>query len=859
MLKAEPEPSAITRAPRLYLPAAAVAFGSGVALARLLDLPADRVLVAAAAAVLPVLAGCLLKRRAAMAAGALALVLLAGALDFAVRASSRPAADLGSLLGLEEDRPVLTVVTGRIAELLPVSAPGGRGYIRAVLEVDAVGPEGRSRPASGRVRLTLEGEAGDLPPGVRPGVMVRLPMLVRAPERQRAPGGMDFADYAATRGIWTVGSSPAALCQPAADGGASPAGWLPRLREHLAGIVRREMPEREGALLNTLLIGWRSEMDPEDELAFTRTGTGHLLSVSGIHVMLLVGAVWWALRMLRTPPRLSAAALVLFAVGYAELAGAGAPVVRSALMAALFLGGMTIERESDGVNSLGGAFLAILAVWPRELFTASFQLSFMAVAFLMVVTPVLEGAWRSWRGLRPEDLAAERRELWRARAGRWLRLSLCSSLAATLGTMPLIVSCFGLISPWAVLVNLAAIPLAGLALALGLIFLVVGVIVPPLAPVPAALVWGALWLLENLVAAAERLPACAVTADAPPVWALLAFHALALALLLALRRPGRWRLPAVAAAMVLAVLTSLSGWLLRAPAPDGTRVTVLASRRGAAAVVESPSGRKACPWPGGSRELVDLLRSERLGGMDLVAVGADRESQVSGAGLLFRSGRAGRLAALEGAVATPQLLELLRSRPEAERFGPGWSARLGGLDLRAIGAGSRSGAEESARPRPLMLLAGPGEGPPGPSGGTVLFADLSNGYTVRAAAAEAAAGRLRADVVVLGFAWRPARESLAMLRATGARVAVLGLSPFEASEPAGRELAGLCRRAGMLPLATADLGSLRCTVKDGGVEIEHYADGCWRRLGRVSCRTGPTGPTSPAGRTAPKPTPPAAP
>ncbi len=834
-----------SRTPRRYLLPAAAAFGAGTAAANLLDLRPEAILAASAATTALAIAALLARRRAALIAGALALAALAGALNFAGRSAVRPAADAGSLLELAPGGSALAVVSGRLEEITVVPGDSGQPYVRAILDVEELGPAGRSVPASGRLRLTLEGEEKALAPGVRPGSRVRLPALLRAPEASSAPGGMDPRYYLATRGVWTVGTGRAALCEPLGDGGPSPSAALANLRERLAGIVRRELPEREGALLNTLLIGWRGEMDPEEELAFTRTGTGHLLAVSGIHVMLLVGAVWWFLRMLRASPRWSAAALVLFAICYAELAGARAPVVRAALMASIFLGGMVLERSSDGLNSLAAAFLAILALWPRELFSTGFQMSFAAVAFIMLVTPALEEAWRARRGLDPGSLAVEKREAWRARVTRYLRLSLFTSLAATLGTMPLVVACFGLISPWAALVNLAAIPIAGLALALGLVLLAVGSVAPPLAAGPAALVWGALRLLETVVAAAERLPGCSLVADAPPAWALAGFYALAAAILFTLgRRPGRWRGPAVAGTLALSAAVSFAGMFLCAPRPAGLRATVLATRRGGAAMVEEPSGRSACLWAGGGRELADCLRSERLGSFDLVAVSADREGLTSGVGYLVRSGRAGRFALPAGDPAAPPVLEVLRGAPEAERMGPDWTARLGLARLSAIGLPPAAGRPDGAvRPKPMMVLARTGpEGPdaPGaPGRGAVLFADLSHWPTVKRAAAEAAAGRLRADVLVIGFAWKPARESAAFIKATGARVAILGLTPFEAGEPQGRELLRLCRRAGALPLSTAEYGSLRCTIEDGRVAIEHFADGRWRPLGRVKCSSAP--------------------
>jgi ComEC/Rec2-related protein len=646
---------------------------------------------------------------------------------------------------------------------------------------------------------------------------------------------MDYPGYLAARGIWTVGSARAGLCEPLAAGPGGPGAALERARERLAGLIRGHLPEREGALLNTLLIGWRGEMEPEDELAFTRTGTGHLLAVSGIHVMLLVGAVWWALRMMRVPARWAAVALLVFAAGYAELAGARAPVTRAALMAGLLLGGIALGRTADGLASLAAAWLVILALWPRELFSAGLQMSFAAVATIMTAVGPLENWWLARRGFRPEDLAAEKREVWRAKVAAWLRISVFCSLAATAGTLPLIADCFGLLSPWSALINILAIPVAGLALALGLVFVAVAAVAPPLAALPAALVWGALRVLELIVGAAERLPGCSLAADSPPGWALLGFYLLAAALLLPSERLGRWRVRAVAAVLALSVAAGVSGWLrpARTAAP---RVTVLALARGQAAIFEDPAGGAAAVWAGGSgRELVDCLRAEGLGRLELAVVPADREALFSGGAYLVRSGRARRLALPVGDVVSAQVADLARLAPGAARMAPGWEHRLGTTGLLALGAEPFVHKDGSARARPLMVLARPqergAEGPAAVPG--VLFADLSSGPSVRAAAAALAGRSPAAGVLVCGFAWRPPKETPELVRAGGARVALLALSRFEAGEPAGRELLRLCRRGGLLALSTAECGSLRATLCAGRVRLEEHADGRWRPLGSV--------------------------
>jgi competence protein ComEC len=796
---------------------AALAFAAGICLARMLHLPPAALLLGALLVALvgvpAYFGGC----RASLPAAVLVLTALAGALDFAGRAARPHPRDLSRLLALDSSGPRLALVTARVVEALPLPRGGSPGR-RLTLAVEAVGSGECRAPAAGRISATLWGEPDRDAP--RPGERVRLPLLLRVPGGRRSPGAFDFREYAAARGVWVTGSGRAGLFERLSGAGLSPRAWLARLRESLAALVRREMPAREGPLLNTILLGWRGEMNAEDKLAFTRTGAGHLLAVSGIHVMLLVGAAWWLLRLLGVRPRPAAVVLIVFALAYAQLAGARTPVIRAATMACLLLGGIALGREADGASSLAAAALLILAAWPRELFSVGFQMSFAAVFFIMTAVPALERAWAARREL-ADRLATDPKERLRSRAARWLRLSIFSSLAAAAGTMPLVVGTFGVISPWAPLVNLFAIPVAGAALAAGLALLVVGGPLPFLAPVPAALAWGALQLLELIVELAGRLPAASLTSDQPPWGLVLGFYVVAAALLCPGLLAARWRARGAVLALTLAIPVSASG-LLRTPAPQGIRVTLPDFGRGRAALLETRSGQKCAVWAGGSgRPLIDLLRAERLGSMDRVLLTADQRDVISGAPHLMASGRARRLTIPDGEALSNRLLDLTTG---AERVSPGWRGRLGNLELLALGKEAYLRDDGRSAPRPLMILARSRET-------AVLFADLSNSWTTSAVAREFERRSLRADLVVVGFAWRPGRDSERLLRATGARLALVKLSAFERSESAGARLLAMLRRAGIEPLVTSDLGTLRATLTPDRVLLECYDGFAWRPLG----------------------------
>jgi competence protein ComEC len=804
------------RSPRRYVISAALAFAAGVCAAWFLKLPVEVLLWGALLVALAALPLCLLGARRGGAVAVMVLVALAGALNFAVRAAGPPPSEIGRLLRLAPGEACLALVTGEVLETRSLTSRGQNGR-QLVLEVQTVGPPAAERPAGGLLRVTLWGKSTRAP--LRPGDRLRVPLLLRRPGGQRSPGAFRFREYAAAAGVWTVGSGKAGRYEKLPAGSWSPGTALARLRGELTALVSREMPEREGPLLNTILLGERGGLPPEQRRAFTRTGTGHLLAVSGIHVMLLVGTIWWLLRALGVRPRPAAVVLICFALAYAQLTGARTPVVRAATMACLLLGGIVLRREADGPSSLAAAGLLIMAIWPRQLFSVGFQMSFAAVFFIMTAVPALERGWALRKSL-PDRLSTDPGDKLRLKFAGWLRLSLFSSLAAAAGTMPLVVATFGVISPWSPIVNLLAIPAAGAALASGLALLVVGSLCPLLAPVPAAMAWGALHLLETIVGLADRVPGASLSSDQPSVWLLVVFYAVAALLLWPRLLPQRWRARAAAAALLLAIPASLSG-LLPSSAPDSLRVTLPCFGRGRAAVLEAPPNSRCAIWAGGSgREVIALLRAERLGKLERVIITAAHQDVTSGAAFIKATRRGGRLTIPEGDATKEVLFDALEG---AEHISPGWRAQLGEVQLEALGTEPYRRKDGRITSRPLMILASRGDQ-------AILFADFSNNRTVKAVAEEFERRSLRADLIVLGFAWRQSRHAAKLIRLSGARLALVKFSAFENGEPAGQKLLKLLRNNGARPLVTHQLGTLRVTLQSSALRIAHFDNGTWHQL-----------------------------
>jgi competence protein ComEC len=265
----------------------------------------------------------------------------------------------------------------------------------------------------GSVRATLFSATASHPV-LHCGDLVSVPLRLRAPERYRDPGAWQYADYLLGQNIAATASASAAKLSllpvptqnhPLADLSASRTSATLQCRifaaqtwaaARLLGYVRstpnRRLPALlrltpdDGGMLNAMLFGDRTRLTHTLRVGFERTGSFHLFVVSGMHVALLAGLLFWIARRLRLGARghqlnESLATLVTLTLisAYALLTGFGVPVERALLMTAVFLLTRLLSRERNTLNALGAAALAVLIWSPHALFEASFQMTFLAI------------------------------------------------------------------------------------------------------------------------------------------------------------------------------------------------------------------------------------------------------------------------------------------------------------------------------------------------------------------------------------------------------------------------------------------------------------------------------------------------
>ncbi len=382
-----------------------------------------------------------------------------------------------------------------------------------------------------RLRVTLFW-AEDAPESVYYGDRLRLHGSVKTPPQFP---DFDYRAYLAEQGIFAVMSVGTSLgVERLGRGGSSILRVGNVVRDRLLRRLDGALSAENAALARGLLFGDTTALSNEVSDAFRRTGLSHVLAISGMNLAILLAGVWFVLRLVGLRP---AAAYPLVGVSVLVilwLVGLPVSLVRAAIMFGfLALGsvladlGFILRRSVRLSHGLAAAGLVILAIRPAALFDVGFQLSFGATAAIL-----------AWATL-PVNLAspARQRSTRRTllqRAATYGSDLVAVSLAAQAGTAPCLAWHFGMLYPLGLLANLIVVPLATLALWVGVVamFLCATPLFSPLAVVFGALLTTMTWTVQGLA----RLPFTAVAVNVPFAIVLAGMSLYAFATLYVVRR-----------------------------------------------------------------------------------------------------------------------------------------------------------------------------------------------------------------------------------------------------------------------------------------------------------------------------------
>ena len=328
-----------------------------------------------------------------------------------------------------------------------------------------------------RVRVALHGEQGFIP--LAPGLTVMLSGHLSPPEGPVEPGGFDFQRLAWFSGLGGVGytRSPVLALEPAEGGLAL---FAFRLRMKLSGAMQDAIPGQPGAFAAALMTGDRSGVSQATNEVLRRSNLSHLISISGLHMGLLVGFVFATCRygLALMPPvalrfdtrKLAALVALGAATFYLMLAGPNVATRRAFIMAAVMLVAVLADRRAISLRSVAIAALIVLVLEPESLVEPGFQMSFAAtVALIVAFQP-----WQRFQHRLPKLL-------------RPAVMLVMSSLAAGLATAPIAAAHFNRVAEYGLLANLVAVPL------MGTLVMPAGVVAAVLAPL--GLAWVALWVM----------------------------------------------------------------------------------------------------------------------------------------------------------------------------------------------------------------------------------------------------------------------------------------------------------------------------------------------------------------------------
>jgi ComEC/Rec2-related protein len=349
-----------------------------------------------------------LRRRAEIAlALGLAAIFVTGALGVQVRHSGGGCSDNVAQFGDDE-----VLVTAH------VTAEGnlrgdGIGGLRQRLDVETEQITAGDQPLTAHygVRVSIYRKESTKSKEAAPmrlfayGERLQFPAKLVAPRNFGNPGAFDYREYLAEHGI-------AALASTKAENIEALPGFVGRRAEFWRSWIHRGIIEkvhalwpRDAGLMDAMVIGEDAFIDCSTRVDFQRSGTYHVLVISGMNVTILAMVTFWTLRRLRLGELAASVGTMLLTVSYAVLTNVGPPIWRATLMLIVYLFARWLYREKSMLNAIGAAALALMVADPRVLFGASFELTFLCVWLVAAVgIPLLERTLEPIRrGLRNLD------------------------------------------------------------------------------------------------------------------------------------------------------------------------------------------------------------------------------------------------------------------------------------------------------------------------------------------------------------------------------------------------------------------------------------------------------------------------
>ena len=402
------------------------------------------------------------------------------------------------------------------------------------------------------------------------------------------PGQFDYAKYLEAKAIQTNCNAELGGIEILSSGRPTP---LSTLKNKVYSAIYNDCQtdDDSASLLSALLIGVRSNLDDSTIEAFRTTGLMHLLSLSGMHIGILAGSLWFILGITPASSKTKAIITSLILIIYMLVIPYRSPAMRATLLCLLHLGAIGFGRQSSYLSILALAAIVTLLFRPLELFTPGWQLSFISILSIITLTKPWENLFHRITGYRlcipeiemgmPKLLASK------------LMKAFAVGLAVATGTLPLIMYHFNCFYPYSILLTILLSPLLTVCLTLGLILTIITLFMPFLSIIMIASQFIA-GLFGDIVVWFSSLPYSEIVTGAiPPLAITLYYPAVILSLFSFIRFSRWWRVSAFI--FILGTISLLAFPIIEDEIDRPMQVSVLSVGAGQCVVCQMPSGQSA--------------------------------------------------------------------------------------------------------------------------------------------------------------------------------------------------------------------------------------------------------------------------
>jgi competence protein ComEC len=462
---------------------------------------------------------------------------------------------------------------------------------------------------SGTVRVRVDEPVLDL----KVGDFIQAYCWLDRFQKATNPGQFDIAKYMVRKNIFVAASVKSR------DGielhERSPAGRFVKIKaklreavtQALLGNVQAESPS-EG-LLEALLLGYRGNIDSDTYRSFRKTGLLHFISLSGMHLGILVGIIWWLCKTAGLMKPARAIVCIIAIVIFLMIVPLRAPTLRAAIIGFVFCASFLFRRRSNSINTLSLAAIILLLMRPTNLFEAGWQLSFASVLGLVLFCERIHFfLYETIKGLHWRKKAQKTRPFFRiiSRPGPYLLRLLSTGITAWLGGAGILLYHFYTINPLTSLWTVVAFPFVALILTIGYLKIILSFLLPTAASMLGFLVTGLSEALIWIVKLIAHLDISQILIGrVSPALIILYYCLILFAGLVYLRRPLIKKL--ICAVMALTIIVSLvltkQQWTTR----ENLIITCLDVGHGQAILVQLP-GKANVLFDAGSLHKSDIGR-----------------------------------------------------------------------------------------------------------------------------------------------------------------------------------------------------------------------------------------------------------